>query len=214
MDGKVIQARQMFPFTEMLEFLQSAPPQLVCASLRPLVGFRKLEDCSCAELKEMLVAAVTLEAPSSTMACDEDHLHSYADAAVELIRAQIPHRQAVVPSRIDQTGAGFWHKRPMRWKLPWITMKMMAWEHAAMLRLARRRGMWIAHGEGDYPIYVKGQLSSSHEHESTQARTAPRECPIVVFHGATCKFVDIWNNLMCTVPEHITTIAPLFTSLW
>jgi len=180
----------------------------------------------------------------AVMEADLDELHApvrvYVTAAVAAIRARAPFRAHAPASRHESSGSGFWHKRPTRWKFPWATLRMLEWHERKVLNAAVRQGMWIARADGDYPIYVRGSLTGGvpacdsadrrfghsrdcDDREDSRGGIGGMEpqheargvvCPVLVFHGAACKYVPILDNLMSMVPAGMTVVAPLFTPLW
>jgi pimeloyl-ACP methyl ester carboxylesterase len=64
-----------------------------------------------------------------------------------------------------------------------------------------RQGLEVHDRSSNFPMYVQGDINQ-------------QEGPILMFHGATCKFIAIHKNLMSKFPSNEPVVAPLFTPLW
>lgn len=194
-------ARDVFPFIEFSSFVQTASPQLLESTLSPLLGFRRLARCSDAELFTLVSAIITLgnEVPSDSI------ILTYVSETVQSIRERVPIQmteETYMARDAEGHGFKFWDMRPAKWHFPWVFLKLMElYETALLYKTIYKRELSILTPHHNFPVYVHGQLRA----EVT---------PVIVFHGASCKFVAIYDNLMLNMPEGIPVIAPLFTPLW
>lgn len=192
-----------FPFKEVMKHFKSISPELIDMILRPLLGFRPVRGCTDDELYGLFLSLIFLNEPTNQLTNSYIKygytLEQYVWRLITVIRQKIPMGEHIKPNK-GAGGYDFWALRPTRWNFPWLSLKIMELYEHKLLNKACQDGLKCHRLNTDFPVYTIGNITGS-------------EIPTVIFHGATCKFVAIYDNLIKKMPKGMPVIAPLFTAL-
>lgn len=194
----------VFPFQEVKAWIALASADLIDKALSPLLGFRPLCACTEEDIYQVLGAICLLRPLSKRDDTAKADVLGFLRELASCIRQKVPfsqHDAAQHPAPHQGAGASFWDMRPVRWHFPWLATVALEVHEARALRGATRRGLVVHDPSGDFPVYVQGDV---HQQKG----------PVLAFHGATCKFIAIHNNLMSKFSSGEAVVAPLFTALW